>query len=126
MVRTLLSLSATIAFLALPVVMGWGWLRWIRRKEPRKLVPSLSMVGLSLATASELLAISMVLYARISGGFGFYDPALMRVYALGMLLSLLGFGFAAIGVWRPSSLRWHAMVCTVATLLYWLVQAASE
>jgi hypothetical protein len=86
----------------------------------------LSLTGFVFATASELLAISMVTYAHISGGFAFYDPTLMRIYALGTLLSLAGLILAIIGIWKPSSLRWHALGCTVGTLLYWLVQAAGE
>ncbi len=88
--------------------------------------PVLSLIGFVLATASELLAISMVTYAYISGGFGYYDPILMKIYAWGTLLSFAGLAAAVIGIWRPSSLRWHALACTAGTLLYWLVQAANE
>jgi hypothetical protein len=126
MVSTILSLLATTAFLTLPAVMVWGWVRWMRRKKPLTLFSTLSVIGLALATASESLAISMVIYARVKGGFGYYDPSLMRIYACGTLLALLGLALAAIGVWRPSSLRWHALTCTIGTLLYWLVQGASE
>jgi hypothetical protein len=86
----------------------------------------LSVIGFALATVSELLAISMVLYARVSGGFAFYDPTLMRIYAWGMLISVVGMTVAIIGAWRPSSLRWYSLVCTAGTLLYWLVQASNE
>ncbi len=106
--------------------MIWGWVRWIRRKKPITLFSTLSLIGLALATASELLAISMMLYARISGGFGYYDPILMKIYAWGTLFSVAGLTLTIIGAWRPSSLRWHALVCTVGTLLYWLVQLANE
>ena len=126
MVITVLSIFASISFLALPLVMLWGWLRWVKRNEPRTVLSTLSMVGLGFATASELLAISMVLYARISGGFGFYDPVLMRIYAAGMMLSMVGLALAAVGLWRASPLRWHAIACTVGTLLYWFSQAANE
>jgi hypothetical protein len=126
MVSTILSLLATAAFLTLPVVMIWGWLRWVRRRRPITLFSTLSLIGLALASASELLAISTVIYAKVTGGFEFYDPPLMRIYAWGKLISLLGLALSAIGVWRPSSLRWHALGCTIGTLLYWLVQAANE
>src|SRR5208283_4409174 len=125
MVSTALSLLATTAFLTLPAVIIWGWLRWMRRKKPFTLFSTLSLIGLALATASESLAISMVIYARVKGGFEYYDPPLMRIYAWGMLISLVGLALSAIGVWRPSSLRWHALTCTIGTLLYWLVQAAN-
>jgi hypothetical protein len=86
----------------------------------------LSLIGFALATVSESLAISTVVYAKVKGGFEYYDPSLMKIYARGTLLSIVGLALAAVGVWRPSSLRWHALACTFGTLLYWLVQAANE
>jgi predicted membrane protein len=126
MVGTAFSLLATTTFLSVPVIMIWGWVRWSRQEKSFKSFSILSLLGLTLATLSELLAISMVLYARISGGFGCYDPFLMKIYACGMLLSTIGLIVAIIGVWRPSPMRWQALVCTLGTLLYWLVQAANE
>ncbi len=126
MVPTIFALIATVVFLSFPVVMIWGWARWTRRKNSITLFSILSLMGFALATASELIAISMVIYARVTGGFDFYDPVLMRIYAWGMLLSLVGLILAIVGAWKPSSLRWHALGCTAGTLLYWLVQAANE
>lgn len=126
MALTVFTLFATVAFLSFPVVMTWGWMRWKRRKRPMTLISALSLIGFVLATTSELIAIAMVIYARITGGFGFYDPTLMRIYVTGMLLSGFGLILAIAGAWKPSSLRWHALVCTLGTLVYWLVQAAGE
>jgi hypothetical protein len=126
MVQAILALFATGVFLGSPIVMIWGWVRWGTREKSMTSFPVLSLTGFVLATVSELLAISMVTYARISGGFAFYDPTLMRIYAFGTLLSLVGLILAIVGMWKPSSLRWHALGCTVGTLLYWFVQAASE
>jgi len=106
--------------------MGWGWVRWATQKNSINLFSILSLIGFVLATASESLAIAMVIYARVTSGFDFYDPTLMRIYAIGTLLSLVGLIFAIVGTWKPSSLRWFALVGTVGTLCYWLVQAASE
>jgi hypothetical protein len=126
MVPTIFALIATIIFLSFPVVMVWGWVRWARHKNPITLFSILSLIGFALATLSESIAISMVIYARLTGGFDFYDPILMKIYAVGTLLSLVGFIFAIVGIWKPSSLRWLALGCTVGTLLYWFIQAASE
>jgi hypothetical protein len=126
MVQTIFSLFASVIFLSFPVVIAWGWVRWARLKNPITLFSILSLIGFVLATASELIAVSMVIYAHVRGGFDYYDPTLMKIYAWGMLLSFLGLTLAAIGVWRPSSLRWHALGCTVGTLLYWFVQSANE
>jgi hypothetical protein len=106
--------------------MTWGWVRWARHKNPITLLSILSLIGFILATASESLAIMMVIYAHVRGGFDFYDPTLMKIYAVGTLLSLVGLILAIIGVWRPNSLRWHALICTIGTLLYWYVQYSLE
>jgi uncharacterized BrkB/YihY/UPF0761 family membrane protein len=113
-------------YIALPVVMIWGWTRWTKRREPRTTFSTLSLIGFTLGTVSGLLAISAMLYARAVGGFPFYDPSLMRIYRWGALLSLAAMVFAIIGLWRPGPLRWHAPVCAVGTLVFWLAAAAGE
>ncbi|HLJ29053.1 MAG TPA: hypothetical protein VKY85_20250 [Candidatus Angelobacter sp.] len=112
--------------IALPAVMIWGWVRWAKHREPRTAFSTLSLVGFALGTVSGLLAIVAMLYARVVGGFSFYDPALMKIYRWGALLSVTAMVFAIIGLWRPSSLRWHAPVCAVGTLVFWLAAAAGE
>jgi hypothetical protein len=67
-----------------------------------------------------------MLYARAGGGFLFYDPSLVRIYRLGVILSLAAMAFAIVGLWRPSPLRWHAPLCAVGTLVFWLAAAGSE
>ena len=87
---------------------------------------ALSLIGFALASASSVLAIVAIVYARAVGGFAFYDPSLVRIYQSGTGLSLMGLLSAVIGVWRPSSLRWHALTSALGTLLFWLMAAASE
>ncbi len=79
-----------------------------------------------MATASALLAVSALLYSFAIARFAYYDPALLRIYGVGILLSLAGILFASIGVWRPSCLRWHALVCAFGTLIFWLISMAGE
>lgn len=112
--------------ITLPTIMIWGWARWIKHREPRTTFSTLSLVGFVLGTVSGLLAIAATLYARIIVGFSFYDPALMKIYRWGALLSFAATVFAIIGLWRPSSLRWHALVCAVGTLVFWLAATAGE
>jgi hypothetical protein len=112
--------------IALPTVMIWGWVRWTKREKQWTVFSVLSLIGFALATASGLLAISSSLYALKIGGFPYYDPLLMRIYRWGALLSSTGIIFAIVGVWRPSSLRWHALVCTAGTLMFWLASAEGE
>jgi hypothetical protein len=113
-------------YVALPGVMIWGWTLWVKRREPRTAFSTLSLIGFTLASVSGLLAISATLYARAVGGFSFYDPSLMKIYRWGALLSVTAMVFAIIGLWRPSSLRWHAPVCAAGTLVFWLAAAAGE
>lgn len=86
----------------------------------------LSLAGFAFATASELLGISTGIYAHISGGFATFDPTLMKIYAWGTLLSFVEVIFATAGLWRSSSIRWHALVCAIGTLMYWLAEVALE
>jgi len=122
----LLVLFVAGIYLVLPAAMVWGWVRWLKRTQPRSWPSILSLIGFALGTASGLLAISSVLYAHAIGGFPFYDPLLLRIYRWGALLSLSGTVFALIGVWRPGPLRWHAPTCAVGTLLFWFAAAMGE
>src|SRR5204863_8909304 len=122
----LVVLVAVGFYLGLPVLTIEGWVRWFRRTQPRTLPSILSLIGLTLATASGLLAVSSVLYANAIGGFPFYDPRLLRMYRWGGLLSLSGLVFGIAGVWRPGPVRWLAPVCSLGTLLFWFASAMGE
>ena len=117
---------AIVVYGALPAAFIWGWVRWANRPQPRSLAPMLTFVGFVLATLSAALAISTALYARFAGGFRYYDPTLMKIYGLGMLLSLAGLAAGLGGVWRSSVVRWHAPVCALGTLVFWVFAANSE
>jgi hypothetical protein len=112
-------------YIAMPVVLVWGWVRWKKRTQPRTLCSTLSLIGFSLATLSGLLAILTVFYA-IAIPFRFYDPSLLRIYRWGLLLSLTGFLFAISGVWRANPLRWYAPAGAVGMFLFWFVAASGE
>jgi hypothetical protein len=112
-------------YMALPVAMVLGWVRWVKRAQPRMLFSTLSLIGFALATASGLLAISSVLYAH-AVGFRFYDPLLLRIYRWGGLLSVAGIVFGVSGAWRSNSLRWYAPGCALGMLLFWVIAAAGE
>src|SRR5438477_12901352 len=98
-------------YAGLPALLIWGWVRWFKRTQPRTLSSILSLVGLSLATASALLAIPSTVYAHAIGGFPYYDPRLLRIYRWGGLLSLSGivFGFAGL---------WCKRICTTGQVLH--------
>ena len=122
----LLVLYVVLIYLALPAAIIWGWVRWSKRVQPPTLTSVLSVIGFALATASSLLAVSSVLYAHAIGGFGFYDPLLMRIYRWGALLSSSSFAFGLSGVWRPGPLRWHTPLCAIGTFLFWFGAAMGE
>jgi hypothetical protein len=111
---------------AIPVGLIWGWVRWWKQGIKGGLLPILSLIGFSLATASALLGISTDIYARAIGGFPAYDPTLLSIYRYGALVSLAGIVFSLVGIWKPGAVRWHALACGVGTLLYWFLQASTE
>ena len=112
-------------FIGVPVVLAWGWTRWSRDDTPRTISKILSLVGFSLASLSAALGLGTALYATVHH-FPFYDPTLMRIYALGTLLSLGGIAFALAGVWRRSPLRWHALLSSIGMLCFWFIAASTE
>lgn len=109
-----------------PVMLTWGWVRWFRQPKLQTVTAILSLLGFILASASALLAVSAMAYSLISGGFPYYDPRLMKTFGVGGLLSLGGLVFGVGGVWRASSLRWHAPVSAMATLAFWIAAAIGE
>jgi hypothetical protein len=114
------------SYLITPAMMIWGWTRWLPRPRLRTLPSILSLIGFILATTSALLAVSSLVYAQMIGGFPFYDPLLMKIYRWGGLISLAGVLFGFSGIWRSSSVRWHAPACAVGMLLFWALAAEGE
>jgi hypothetical protein len=114
-----------VGYLAAPVLLIWGWLRWLKQPMLRTAPSILSLVGFVLATVSGLLAVSTIAYAQIHY-FPFYDPMLLRIFRWGALLSASGLVFGLAGVWRPSPLRWHAAAYGFAMLTFWIVAASGE
>jgi hypothetical protein len=112
------------AYVLLPALIVVGWVRWAGRRQTGD--ARLSLTGFALGTASALLAIGAMLYAHSGGGFPFYAPALLRIYRLGLLLSVVGLIFGAVGLRWPSPVRWYAPVAAAGTLLFWLAAAAGE
>jgi hypothetical protein len=111
-VETVLFLGAFCV--GLPFAIVWGWVRWKRRPLARGVPPALLLIGFNLATASVLVGASSIVYAHVIGGFAFYDPLLLKIYRLGVLLSISGTLFASLGVRRSGPLRWHALCCSLA------------
>jgi hypothetical protein len=114
-----------LAYVVGPVALFWGWVRWVGRATLWTLTSVLSLIGFLLATASAILAIVSVAYARVHF-FRYYDPVLMRIFRSGALLSTVGFAFAIGGVWRKNVLRWFAVASVVGMFAFWVLAAAGE
>jgi hypothetical protein len=114
-----------LGYVVAPVSLAWGWARWAVQPKLRTVASILSLTGFVLATASAMLAVATTAYAQVHR-FPYYDPLLLRIFGWGTLLSLVGTFFAICGLWRKSSLRWHAPVSALATLAFWIMAAAGE
>ena len=125
-IKPVLIILIALGYFAAPVTLIWGWVRWVRHPRLKTIPSILSLIGFSLATASAVLAVSLAAYAQAIHGFPFYDPRLLRIIRCGCLLSVGGILFGISGVWRPSSLRWHAPVCALGTLAFWIIVAEGE
>ena len=101
-----------------PVILVWGWIRWIRRPKQRTVTSIASLIGFLLASASAVLAVASVADTYIHG-FDYIDPLWLKVYRTAARLSLAGLVFSLGGVWRPNALRWHSPVSAIGTLAFW-------
>jgi hypothetical protein len=123
----LLLVLAAWAWIVTPVILIWGWVRWMKTPKSKTVSSIFSLSGFLLATLSALLAVSSVVYAHtLHSGFPFYDPLLMKIYRWGALLSTAGFCLGIGGVWQRNSLRWHSPIGALGMLAFWLLAAAGE
>ena len=123
--QVLFGVLVVIGYFGSPIGLLWGWQRFVSVPRQRSLSANLSLAGFLLASASGLLAFASVLYAHVHT-FRYYDPVLMRIYRTGFLLSLGGIVVGISGMWKPSSLRWHAPACGLTTAVFWLMAVTAE
>jgi hypothetical protein len=98
----------------------------MKRPAPRTLPSALSLIALMLATVSAIVALATSIYAQTVGGFPYYDPLLLKIYRIGILLALGAVLISLGGVWRPNPIRWHALASGLAMILFWFASAMSE
>ncbi|HWY07449.1 MAG TPA: hypothetical protein VNY24_11365 [Candidatus Acidoferrales bacterium] len=115
-----------IGFLASPIMLAWGWIRFAKLPRLGTVGSVLSLIGLILATASAALAVSSVGYAVVIRGFPYYDPRLMRIFRWGVFLSLGGIVLGTGGIGKRTSPRWHVPVSGACMLVFWIVAAEGE
>jgi len=125
MLASILWFIAIATVLVIPALLLWGWVRWMQSEIPLTVSSTLSLLGFSFATASALLALFTHLFARFIRNFPPSDPALMKIYGSGCLLSSLGIAFAVGGTARRGPVRWLAPTCAFGTLLFWLLAMSS-
>jgi hypothetical protein len=92
-----------------------SWTRWARVKQSPTVFSTLSLIGLTLATACAALAFLPSLRPRSFG----------VAQALAPRFSLAGFLFALGGSLRPNPLRWHALACAAGMFLFWFLSLVS-
>jgi sulfite exporter TauE/SafE len=112
--------------MCLPCALIWDWFRFYQGDKGKSAGQILSLLGFSLATLSSLLTVGTHVYALFIGGFPFYDPRLLRIYAWGALLSFAGVLTGIAGLWRSHPVRWLAPICSAGMFFFWLLSASAE
>jgi len=117
----LFTLLFGLSYLVTPVVVVWGWARWIAGKPKLWTIPSiLSLTRFVLGSASAVFALWVIAFAS-EGGFESDYSYFYRFIRLGAVLSLSGILFGFMGSFGKSSLRWHAVVSAAGTLAFWAI-----
>ncbi|HEY6971825.1 MAG TPA: hypothetical protein VJA94_21620 [Candidatus Angelobacter sp.] len=125
MAQWLIPVLYVAAMITVPIFTIWGWARFFNGAEFRTPASKVSLTGFSIATASAVLAIMTVAVAMVRP-FPFYDPLLLTIYMIGLLLSLTAFIVGLFGLARPNPWRWHAPLCGIGMLIFWLISASME
>ena len=112
-------------YVVVPALTIWGWVRWVRSQHVRDFGSITSLIAFALATASALLAAGSIVWAHIAP-FPYDDLRLLGIYRWGLLLSAGALLFSLGGLWKSNPLRWHALVCGVGNVLFWVVSVAGE
>lgn len=109
-----------LAYVVAPVMLFWGWVRWTMHRPRTWTIPStLSFAGFIFASASGFFALCL-----IANGANWYEhnrSGIAFCIVIGAAFSAFGLLLAVGGLWRNSSLRWHAPVCAIAMLAFWLI-----
>ena len=122
--QVFLGILAVLGFFGTPAMLVWGWARWLMRPKQWTITSILSLTGLSLATASAVVALCVVGHAgSVDGNF---DSLMRSLFRVGILTSLGGIVFAIGGVWTPNSMRWHSAISAVSTSALWLMMMVME
>jgi hypothetical protein len=111
-----LRVLAQIWLVVVITALALGWVRWVKDRQASSPASILSLLGLTLASLSGVLAT----YAHFATGFSGYDWWALCIFRWGALISACGILLALGGVWRSGVLRWYAPTCAVGVSLSWL------
>src|SRR5207248_3678744 len=108
------------------LILAWALWRWFR-SAPRIVEPAwrsyVAIGAIGCAGVSSTLWLISLLWARVTGGFRYYDPVLLSFYQWGCLTGLIGFLISFIG---KGKLRWPACGLSSLMVFLWLMAASTE
>lgn len=113
-------------YAVVPVAAFTGLRRCIRARTELKWIFRPSLIGFGFGLAAVLLVPIAIAWGAGKGGFRYYDPALMRFFGIGLLLSLGGLIAGLVGTRKKNLLRWHAPVLSLGMLLLWWIWTLGE
>jgi hypothetical protein len=120
-----LRLISLLLFVPFWAYVVWSWVRWLRadqRNIPKWRAVAAS-VGLFCATVSTVLSAFLFIYAVITGGYPFYDPAELLLMGVGSLTALLGIVAALVG---KGEVTLAVAVISTLNLVLWFIDAMSQ
>jgi hypothetical protein len=116
-----------LIFLLLPLpILFWAIWRWAR-STPKIGMPAwrsfAAIAAAFLVGLSAVLWVTSLIWARVIGGFPFYDPILMRFYRWGFLTSAAGLMTGLVG---KGKLRWPSCGLSALMTFLWFAAATGE
>ncbi len=120
---------AVVFFLAIVALIWWpiyGWQKWfvLRRESSTKPLYG-TTVAWALASASAILYLGTILVGQIRR-WPFYDPVLMAIYKIGLLLALVGLLSGIVLLVLRRKLALHTTAISALMLGLWLLAASME
>jgi hypothetical protein len=127
MIRFFLRQLVSFIFLWLPLLIP-VWALWLwARSSPSIPTPAwrshVAFAAATFVSLSVLLWFASLLWARIIGGFPFYDRVLLRFYRWGFLTSLAG---SLTGIVGKGKLRWPSCGLSAVMIFLWFAAALGE
>jgi Na+-translocating ferredoxin:NAD+ oxidoreductase RnfD subunit len=106
------------AYLALPVLLVWGWVLVLGRHERITVTSLPTHMGFALISASSFAWFAVVIFPSLHS-----DAILRSIVRIGGVACMVGFILALAGlIWR-SRIRWHAPICGLLALTLMFVTA---